>query len=52
MSQRIHNFNPGPSAFPLSVLEQIQAELSDYQGSDVYLILFYPVILSKILLNK
>ena len=36
MSSRIHNFNPGPSALPLSVLEQIQAKLSGYQGSDVY----------------
>ena len=36
MSSCIQNFNPDPSAFPLSVLEQIPAELSDYQGSDVY----------------
>jgi phosphoserine aminotransferase len=29
---RIHNFNAGPAALPLSVLEQAQAELLDYQG--------------------
>jgi phosphoserine aminotransferase len=33
MNQRIHNFNPGPSALPLPVLEQIQAELLDYNQS-------------------
>ena len=38
MSSRIHNFNPGPSAFSLSVLEQIQDELSEYQGSDGYFV--------------
>lgn len=29
---RAHNFNPGPAVLPLSVLEQAQAELLDYQG--------------------
>ena len=29
---RVHNFNPGPAALPLSVLEQAQAEMLDYQG--------------------
>ena len=29
---RIANFNPGPAALPLSVLEQAQADLCDYQG--------------------
>jgi phosphoserine aminotransferase len=33
MHRRIHNFNPGPSALPLPVLEQIQAELLDYHQS-------------------
>ncbi len=33
MSQRIFNFNPGPSALPLSVLKQVQAELLDFRGS-------------------
>ncbi|MBW1785828.1 MAG: 3-phosphoserine/phosphohydroxythreonine transaminase, partial [Deltaproteobacteria bacterium] len=32
-SNRIHNFNAGPAALPLPVLEQIQSELLDYQGS-------------------
>ncbi len=31
--KRVHNFNPGPSALPLSVLEKAQSELLDYQGS-------------------
>ncbi len=30
---RIHNFNPGPAALPLEVLEQIQEELLDFAGS-------------------
>jgi len=29
---RIHNFNPGPAALPLPVLEQIQAEFLNYAG--------------------
>ncbi|HSC46088.1 MAG TPA: 3-phosphoserine/phosphohydroxythreonine transaminase [Candidatus Acidoferrum sp.] len=30
---RVHNFNAGPSALPLSVLERIRAELLDWRGS-------------------
>ena len=33
MANRVHNFNAGPSAIPLEVLEQVKAELLDYQGS-------------------
>jgi phosphoserine aminotransferase len=33
MQKRIHNFNPGPAALPLPVLEEIQAEFIDYKGS-------------------
>jgi len=33
MSPRILNFNPGPAALPLPVLEQVQAELMDFQGT-------------------
>jgi phosphoserine aminotransferase len=33
MGKRIYNFNPGPAALPLEVLEQVQAEFLDYQGS-------------------
>ncbi len=29
---RVHNFNAGPAVLPLSVLEQVQAELLDYKG--------------------
>ncbi len=29
---RVHNFNPGPAALPLPVLEEVQAELLDYAG--------------------
>ncbi|MCE5242662.1 MAG: aminotransferase class V-fold PLP-dependent enzyme, partial [Desulfobacteraceae bacterium] len=32
MSQRIWNFNPGPAAIPLSVLEDIQREMLDFKG--------------------
>lgn len=33
MTQRVYNFNPGPSALPLPVLEQAQQELLDFNGS-------------------
>ena len=33
MGNRICNFNAGPAALPLPVLEQVQAEFLDYQGS-------------------
>jgi len=31
--KRIHNFNPGPGALPLEVLQQAQAELLDFKGT-------------------
>ena len=33
MGKRIHNFNAGPAALPVPVLEEIQSELLDYRGS-------------------
>ena len=30
---RVYNFNPGPAALPLEVLQQAQAELVDYRGT-------------------
>jgi phosphoserine aminotransferase len=33
MAKRIHNFNAGPAALPLAVLEQAQRELLDFQGT-------------------
>jgi phosphoserine aminotransferase len=33
MGNRIYNFNAGPAALPLPVLEEIQAEFVDYKGS-------------------
>jgi phosphoserine aminotransferase len=33
MNGRIHNFNAGPAALPLPVLEEIKAELLDFRGS-------------------
>lgn len=38
MAKRILNFNPGPAALPLSVLEQMQAEFLDYKGSGMSII--------------
>ena len=32
-ANRIYNFNPGPAALPLSVLEEIQEHFLDFQGS-------------------
>lgn len=31
--QRVYNFNPGPAALPLSVLEKMQDELLNYRGT-------------------
>lgn len=33
MGKRIHNFNPGPAALPLSVLKEIREEFLDFRGS-------------------
>jgi phosphoserine aminotransferase len=33
MGRRIHNFNAGPAALPLPVLEEIKEEIADYKGS-------------------
>jgi phosphoserine aminotransferase len=33
--KRVFNFNPGPAALPLPVLERIREELLDYRGSGV-----------------
>jgi phosphoserine aminotransferase len=33
MGKRIHNFNAGPAALPLPVLEEIQEEFLDFKGS-------------------
>ena len=33
MGKRIHNFNPGPAALPLSVLEEIRDEFLDFKGT-------------------
>ncbi len=32
MKERIYNFNPGPAALPLSVLEEVQRDLLNYKG--------------------
>ena len=32
-SKRVYNFNPGPAALPLEVLQQAQAEMLDYKGT-------------------
>jgi phosphoserine aminotransferase len=33
MTKRVFNFNPGPAALPLEVLEQAQAEMLDFKGT-------------------
>ena len=33
MEKRIHNFNAGPAALPLPVLQEMQSELLDFKGS-------------------
>ncbi|PYT47582.1 MAG: 3-phosphoserine/phosphohydroxythreonine transaminase, partial [Acidobacteria bacterium] len=32
-AKRVHNFNAGPGALPLPVLERIREELLDWRGS-------------------
>lgn len=38
MAHRIHNFNAGPAALPLPVLEEIQASFLDFKGSGMSII--------------
>jgi phosphoserine aminotransferase len=38
MGKRIHNFNAGPAALPLPVLEEIRDEFLDYKGSGMSVI--------------
>ena len=38
MGKRIHNFNAGPAALPLPVLEEIQKEMIDFKGSGMSLL--------------
>jgi len=33
MTKRVYNFNPGPAALPLPVLEQVQAEFLNFKGT-------------------
>ncbi len=35
MKERIYNFNPGPAALPLPVLEEIQKDLLNYKGEGI-----------------
>lgn len=35
MLHRVYNFNPGPAPLPLAVLERVQRELLDYQGTGI-----------------
>ena len=37
-ANRIHNFNPGPAALPLAVLEEIQDNFLDFAGSGMSII--------------
>jgi phosphoserine aminotransferase len=33
MTRRVYNFNPGPAALPLPVLEQVQGDMLDFAGT-------------------
>jgi len=37
-ANRIHNFNPGPAALPLAVLEEIQASFLNFKGSGMSIV--------------
>ena len=32
MEKRVYNFNPGPAALPLAVLQEVQKDLLSYKG--------------------
>lgn len=36
--QRVHNFNAGPSAMPLAVLQKVQAEFLDFAGTGMSIV--------------
>ena len=38
MGKRVFNFNAGPAALPLPVLEEIQAEFLDYKGTGMSIV--------------
>ncbi|NOU73289.1 3-phosphoserine/phosphohydroxythreonine transaminase [Paenibacillus sp. LMG 31458] len=38
MTKRLYNFNPGPAALPLEVLEEAQEQFVDYQGTGISLL--------------
>ena len=38
MAQALYNFGPGPAMLPASVLEQVQREMLDYQGTGVSIV--------------
>jgi phosphoserine aminotransferase len=38
MGKRVHNFNPGPAALPLPVLEEIRDEFLDFRGTGMSVI--------------
>lgn len=38
IKNRIHNFNPGPAALPLSVIEEMQNEFLDFKGSGMSIV--------------
>jgi phosphoserine aminotransferase len=38
MAKRVFNFNAGPAALPLPVLEEVQAEFLDYKGTGMSII--------------
>ena len=38
MSERIFNFNPGPSTLPVSIIEEAQKELLNYKGTGMSVI--------------
>lgn len=36
--KRVYNFNPGPSAMPLEVLEAVQQEFLDFKGTGMSIV--------------
>ncbi len=38
MSERVFNFNPGPSTLPVEVLQQVAMDIQEYQGSGMGLL--------------
>lgn len=51
--ERVYNFSAGPSILPLPVLEKVQKELVNYNGTGMSVMeMSHDLLISKVLLMK